>query len=384
MNNLVNYIKWRGDLSFSVSELNEVDALIFSELVYLDFSGYTEKSPLPLSEINKRYFQDKRDVIFKDNYIIKDFFNTVGKEITRLLKATGKCERFRNILVSDFEAFDCEDTPMQFGACTFHFDTDKIFVAFRGTDNSLNGWKEDCLIAVSESIPSQDKSAEYLDRIAKKYPHNTIYLGGHSKGGNLAIYSSAKAKSDIKSRIARIYNNDGPGFLKSFIESTEYKEISHKIIKYVPQSSFIGMLLECDEDYIIVKSESHSFWQHNPFSWRVAGKSFIHLDEDTKSIRFAEKNMKEWLEGMTTEEKTQIINSVFKIMAEGGKITFDDIRRAGIKNIPTMIKAFNQIDNKSKKSLVNGITLLARLSIKNGYDVNKPELKKKSDNNSTS
>ena len=143
------------------------------------------------------------------------------------------------------------------------------------------------------------------------------------------------------------------------------------------------MLLECDDDYIIVKSESHSFWQHNPFSWRVAGKSFIHLDEDTKSIRFAEKNMKEWLEGMTTEEKTQIINSVFKIMAEGGKITFDDIRRAGIKNIPTMIKAFNQIDNKSKKSLVNGITLLARLSIKNGYDVNKPELKKKSDNNST-
>lgn len=375
MNNLINYLKWRGDLNFSISPLNEVDALIFSELVYLDFSEYTKITSVALSSIKEQYFNDKRDVIFKDNYIIKDFYKTVGKEITMLLKASGKSDRFKNVHISDFEAYDCEDTPMQFGACTFHFDENKIFIAFRGTDNTLNGWKEDCLIAVSDNIPSQEKAVEYLEKIANKYPDSNIYLGGHSKGGNLAIYASAKAKADIKNRIEIIYNNDGPGFLKDFIESQDYKDISHKITKFVPQSSFIGMLLEHDEDYIIVKSESHSFWQHNPFSWDVVGKSFVHLDEDTKSIRFAEKNMKELLEGLTTEQKKQIIDSVFQIMAEGGKITFDDIRKEGIKNIPTMIKAFNQIDQESKKSLVNGISLLAKLSIKNGYEVNKIERK---------
>lgn len=373
MNNLANYIKWRGDLSFEISPLNEVDALIFSEIVYLDFSGYTEKSPLPLSDVSKLYDKDKREEYFS---------NIAANEIVKLLAQTGKCSRFKNVYVSDYEESDCENTPMQFGACTFLFDTDKIFVAFRGTDNTLNGWKEDCMIAVTDNIPSQLKAGAYLSRVAGKYPNCQIYLGGHSKGGNLAIYAAVNAFSEIKSRIERVYNNDGPGFSKEFIESEQYKEISDKISTFVPQSSFVGMLLEHDEDYIIVKSGSHSFWQHNAFSWNVVGKSFVHLDEDTKSIRFAEKNMKELIDGLNTEQKKQIIDSVFQIMAEGGNITFDDIRKAGIKNIPTMIKAFNKIDNESKKSLTEGIRLLAKLSIKNGYEVNKPEPKEKSNDKS--
>lgn len=377
MNNLINYLKWRGDLGFDISPLNEVDALIFSELVYLDFSGYTEKSQLPLSDINKLYFKEKRDVVFKDYYVFKDFYNTVGKEITKLLSESAKSNRLKNINVSDFAAYDCEDNPMQFGACTFHFDTDKLFIAYRGTDNTLNGWKEDCMIAITDNIPSQLNAAAYLSMVANKYPNSEIYLGGHSKGGNLAIYSAVNTFPEIKDRIIAVYNNDGPGFSKEFIESKQHKEIADRITTFVPQSSFVGMLLEHDEDYIIVKSASHSFWQHNAFSWNVVGTHFVHLDEDTKSIKFAEKNMKELIDGLTTEQKKQIIDSVFQIMAEGGKITFDDIRKAGIKNIPTMIKAFNKIDNESKKALTDGIALLAKLSIKNGYEINKPEPKGK-------
>lgn len=100
MNNLINYLKWRGDLGFDISPLNEVDALIFSELVYLDFSGYTEKSQLPLSDINKLYFKEKRDVVFKDYYVFKDFYNTVGKEITKLLSESAKSNRLNNLSVS--------------------------------------------------------------------------------------------------------------------------------------------------------------------------------------------------------------------------------------------------------------------------------------------
>ena len=168
MNNLINYLKWRGDLGFDISPLNEVDALIFSELVYLDFSGYTEKSQLPLSDINKLYFKENRDVVFKDYYVIKDFYNTVGKEITKLLSESAKSNRLKNIYVSDFAAYDCEDNPMQFGACTFHFDTDKLFIAYRGTDNTLNGWKEDCMIAITDNIPSQLNAAAYLSMVANK------------------------------------------------------------------------------------------------------------------------------------------------------------------------------------------------------------------------
>lgn len=370
MNNLINYVKWRGDLSFSASPINEVDALIFSELVYLDFSGYTEKEPVPISAVIKKYFKDKRNKVYKD-YIIKDFYMSIGKEITKLLAVTGHFERFSNILLAEYEEFVCETQPIQFAACTFQFEKDKIFVAFRGTDNTIYGWKEDCMIALSDNIPSQLKAAEYLCRVAAKYPDCKIYIGGHSKGGNLAIYSAVNADKSVKSRIERVYNNDGPGFSLSFIESDNYRELSSRITTFVPQSSFIGMLLEHDEDYIIVKSENHSFWQHNAFSWNVIGNSFVHLKEDTKDIRFAEKNMKELLAGLSTEEKKLIIDSLFQIMEEGGKVTFDDIRKAGIKNIPSMIKAFNKIDNESKKALSNGLTLLTRLSIKNRYEVSR-------------
>lgn len=369
MNNLANYIKWRGDLGFDISPLNEVDAIIFSELVYLDFSGYTEKTSLPLYKINNLYIKDKRE---------QNFYNIAAKDIVKLLAQSGSCDRFKNIAVSDYAAYDCDDNPMQFGACTFKFDADKIFVAFRGTDNTLIGWKEDCMIAVSNNIPSQLNAAAYLNMVANKYSDCEIYIGGHSKGGNLAIYAAVNAFAEIKGRIKAVYNNDGPGFSKEFIESAQYKEISDRINTFVPQSSFVGMLLEHDEDYIIVKSANHSFWQHDAFSWNVVGNHFIHLDEDTKSIRFAEKNMKELINGLTNEQKKQIIDSAFEIMAEGGKITFEDIRKAGIKNIPDMIKAFNKIDDNSKKALTDGITLLAKLSIKNGYEINKPESKPKS------
>ena len=369
MNNLANYIKWRGDLGFDISPLNEVDAIIFSELVYLDFSGYTEKTSLPLYKINNLYIKDKRE---------QNFYNMAAKDIVKLLAQSGSCDRFKNIAVSDYAAYDCDDNPMQFGACTFKFDADKIFVAFRGTDNTLTGWKEDCMIAVSDNIPSQLNAAAYLNMVANKYSDCEIYIGGHSKGGNLAIYAAVNAFTEIKDRIKAVYNNDGPGFSKEFIESAQYKEISDRINTFVPQSSFVGMLLEHDEDYIIVKSANHSFWQHDAFSWHVVGNHFIHLDEDTKSIRFAEKNMKELINGLTNEQKKQIIDSAFEIMAEGGKITFEDIRKAGIKNIPDMIKAFNKIDDNSKKALADGITLLAKLSIKNGYEINKHESKSKS------
>ena len=371
MYNIIDYIKWRGDIPFSQVGLNEVDNLIFSKLVYLDLSGIAEDAGNTIFDATRMYLLEQRDKEYIRN------FKYFAKEEIELLKTAVRSERFRSVRVAHYKEFNDVENPTQFCACVFEITDDCIFVCFRGTDYTFNGWKEDLMMTTKDVIPSQSMALEFFNRVIRKYyPTQKIYLGGHSKGGNMAVFSAAKCEKNIQDRIVKVYSNDGPGFSEEFFEAEGFQAINSRVLKIIPQASFVGMLFDKEENYIVVKSKKKSFWQHDAFNWAVMGGKFETLDYDTKSIRFADKNMKEFLAGLTIEQKELIAEALYDVITSDGKITFGDVRRAGVMNIPSMIKAWDRIDDESKKTIAEGVKMMAYLSLKNGYEVNFPDKKK--------
>lgn len=241
MPNIFDYLKWR-DIPIEKIEQNEVDNLILSRISYFPFDGILDKGEkITLKEAYDRYLRKKKKTHF------------LQKEDKELFEVISNSIRFKDIFISNYiNKVDLLEEK-QFSAITFFLPDDTIYVAFRGTDDTLVGWKEDLNMSYSEYIPAQEDAVKYLEDIARRNKLPLI-VGGHSKGGNLAIYASAFCKESIKSRIMRIYNNDGPGFSKNVVENKKYKNIVEKIYTYIPQTSIIGRLLNHEGKATIIKS----------------------------------------------------------------------------------------------------------------------------------
>lgn len=371
MYTIFDYIKWRGDISFKAVEVGEVDSLIFSELCYLDMFSIATSQGETLAQARAVYFEQERDRIYRK------CDKVLAKKTSKLLNMAAESVRFKDVVVRYYEENTSIEETMQFSATTYEIDSDNIFIAFRGTDYSLTGWKEDFTMCTLDVIPSQMKALEYTEKIAALYPNANIVIAGHSKGGNLAVYSAVNSSESVKTRISAVYNYDGPGFKESLLKTEKYLEISDRITTIIPRSSFIGMLFEHEEDFVIVNSKSVSFWQHDAFNWAVTGGSFVRLDEATKSIRFADKTMKGLINGLDDKQKEQLVDAIFDVMCSGNKTTFADIRKAGIKNVPSMVKAFDKLDGEVKKNVIHGVSLLLSQAIQSGYDVNVSDEHKK-------
>jgi len=181
----------------------------------------------------------------------------------------------------------------QFCAVTIFLNEDTAYIAFRGTDVTLVGWKEDFNMAFKSPVPSQEEAVRYVAEVAENFK-GKLLLGGHSKGGNLAVYVYAKLNRQLKDRIIKVYSHDGPGFKENAIDTLEL-ESSQKIVeKTVPQSSVIGMLLESQEQYSIVKSNRTGLLQHDPFSWVIEGDHFIFVERLTKNAKYMDKSLHNW------------------------------------------------------------------------------------------
>lgn len=324
MPDLFDYIAWRGDLTFSQDALNRVDALIFSALSYISFGGSIQERPeIPISlrEASEEFL---RNANAEDLCRVKTDMS--------LLMAAAESRRFGNALLLQYRSLLIPEEETQFAAVTFLLDDNSGFIAFRGTDYSLVGWKEDFNMTFQETIPAQRLALEYTTEIATKYPM-PLRLGGHSKGGNLAVFAGVKASPEIRRRIRRIYNNDGPGFTEYVMNDPAYKEMAPKIRTIIPQSSVIGMLLEHEEPYTIIKSKKIGLLQHDPYSWEVMGKDFIPMQEITADSHFLNLTIKKWLADMTIEERNEIVDTVFDLLAIGDvDNVFDIVQPKNIRN----------------------------------------------------
>lgn len=337
MTDLFDYIKWRGDLTFRQDPPNAVDALIFSALAYIRYTGILENS------FNSRVsLHDAAEELFA----IKDHTSRVRvKRDLELLKAAAASTRFSRCFLCRYMERSIPERETQFAAVSFLLDDGSAFLAFRGTDDTLMGWKEDFNMSFQDSVPSQRLALGYVKSFADDFLL-PLRLGGHSKGGNLAVFAGAGVSQEIQKRILAVYNNDGPGFSEQMTKGPGYIRIVPKIRTFVPQSSVIGMLLEHEEPYTVVRSNQVSLLQHEIYSWEIVGKNFVEMEEITADSRFLNLTIKNWIAEMSPEERNVLVDAMFDLLASGEVNSALDIFQ--LKNIRHYLKALSENGNMRK------------------------------------
>ena len=212
------------------------------------------------------------------------------------------------------------------------------------------GWKEDFNMCFTDEIPSQIEAAKYAAAVAKDLPMS-LRLGGHSKGGNLAIWAATHLSVEQQERILTVYNNDGPGFSEKFINCEMYRNIRSKIRSFVPESSIVGVLMEHDK-YKTIRSSNPLVLQHDPFSWVVLGTHFVYDDARSFSGRRFEKAINTWILSMSAKEREELVENVYDILVSSNAKTIDDIDKAKLKSFLCMHRTFREMGIKKQTQLM--------------------------------
>lgn len=349
MDDLHSYLKWRGDLSFAAASANEVDALIFSALSYIRFSDAVSSSvdsPICL--------RDAASALL----CLPDAAShcRVAADLS-LLRACAQTNRFGKVKILFYQDTFLPDEETQFSAVSFLLDDASAFLAFRGTDNTLVGWKEDFNMSFRDEIPAQRLALSYTKRFTAAYPL-PLRLCGHSKGGNLAVYAAAKSPPSVQKRILAIYNNDGPGFQKTMMTDPGYLAVIPRIHTYVPQSSVVGMLLEHEEPYRVVRSSASGIWQHDLYSWVLDGPHFLHLDALAADSRMIDRTVKAWLSGLSMNERNEIVDTVFDLIGSGdAKYAREILQPQNVRNYLRTLNADDQMRHMLFSELGNLISV---------------------------
>lgn len=348
MANILDYIEWRGDLSMSVDEFNDIDNLILSQLSYLNFEGIIpgeEGGSILLREAARKYLSDADETRTYTGLL-------VSPQTVTLLKKAAESARFSGIKLSKYVNKINEEEQKQFSAVTCLLEDNTVYVAYRGTDDTIVGWKEDFNMSFISPVPSQTEAVEYLEKTQRR-TYRKIRIGGHSKGGNLAVYASAFCNKNIQRRIIGIYNNDGPGFELSTIEKEGFRNIISVVKTIVPQSSIVGMLLEHEEDYVVIQSTQTGIFQHDAFSWQLVGRHFIELDSTDARSRRIDKAIKTWLNSLEKEEIERFVDELFNLITATGAKTLTDLTKDRGKNIGALLKALSDMDETTHKNLAH-------------------------------
>lgn len=366
MANVCDYVRWRGDLTLEQSEFNEIDNLILARFSYFPFDKIIRENEIAtIKELSRRFSnQDvtKLPILWKDD--------------VELFPLMGNSKRFGGMLATKYiNKIDAEQEK-QFSAITVLMPDDTIYVSYRGTDNTIVGWKEDFNMSFKSHIASQISAKQYLEEIAKEYPSSKIIIGGHSKGGNIAVYAATFASKDVKDRIINVYNNDGPGFCEDVIETTEYQEILPRVHTYIPQSSIIGRLMNHKEKYTIVESVQKGIMQHDLYSWQLLGKEFVTLKKLTNESEFIDKTIKDWLENVEPEKREQVIDAVFEILNTTEAQTMKELKANWFANAKTILGTYKNIDNDTKEMVWQTVNELLKVAKNNIFE----ELPKIADN----
>ncbi len=344
MNNIMNYLDWRGDLSFAQDPFNEVDNLILSALSYIDYDGivpfHLQEGSVVLSEIAQAAYDE---IDFEAPSTKNPFF----EDIPDLLLKAAATNRFGSLKLSCYINRLNYDDSEQFSAVVFTIHDQLHYIAFRGTDDNLVGWKEDFQMSFMDEVQAQKDAVEYTRYLLKDL-EGELYLGGHSKGGNLAVYVAASV-NEIQPRVLAVYSNDGPGFQENFLKSEGYHEILPKIHTFIPKSSVVGMLMEHLEDYVVVNSNQKGIMQHNAFSWEVLGKQFVYEAGVKKSSIILNQALRQWLNKITPEERAVFVEGLFEILYASGMNTISDITSEKRTAVNGMIKAYKNMSPETKK-----------------------------------
>lgn len=352
MADIFDYLHWRGDLRVEQDGFNEIDALVLARLSYAPF----DRIALHTADVPTAIWEAAGSLL-KAAGIEQA---VLWKHDIDLLRTLAKSERYRNMLLHSYVNQIEEDTQKQFSAITVQIGEKLNFVSFRGTDNTLVGWKEDFNMCFTCPVPAQKSAVEYLEAMASSLNGNLI-VGGHSKGGNLAVYAAAFCKPEIQKRIITVYNFDGPGFEKEVLSTAQYGQICGRIKTFIPQSSIVGLLLEHEEQYIIVKSiQKIGFLQHDLYSWTVERNHLCYLNHVTNSSKFLDHTLKGWVADMTPAQREELIDALYSIIQQTNAHTLRELGDNWFVNAKTIHASIKSLDEPTRNKIMQSLSLLVK------------------------
>jgi hypothetical protein len=358
MENIIEYVE-KNMQGMAAKGFNAVDSLVLSKLAYVRFEHI-------VPSLAERASAVRIGELLRAEMFGSMFLNMSELENNkRFLFALAASPRFRNIHMNHY--IDNSDTVMekQFAAVTFFLEDKTAYIAFRGTDSTFVGWKEDFNMAYISPVPSQEESVKYVNAVARRNPFTRVRIGGHSKGGNLAVYASIKCEPAVQKRIISVFNHDGPGFKDSILQSPAFFKIKDRIHTTLPESSLVGMLLQHHEDYLVIKSNRHGIMQHEPFSWIVENDDFCYVESIKNDAMIRSNTLNVWLNALTDEKRKLIVNVLFQVLETTDAETFQELSEDWYKSAVTILGAVKNIDPESKKFVLQTINALAKLSFKN-------------------
>ena len=349
MAGLLDYIAWRGDIPLDFDGFNEADAAVLARFSYVPFE-YFDRPPRDFTAISGLAGELANERLTREGrWKLRD---------RELLEAMAGSRRFGALEVGFFEDQFDEKLQTQFSAITVSLGPERHFLAFRGTDNTIVGWKEDLNMSYLCPIPGQESACIYARAVARVLPGELI-LGGHSKGGNLAAYAGAFCGEEVQRRIGAVYNFDGPGFFDDILESPGYRAICPKIHTFVPQFSVVGLLLGRDEQSRVVHSTENGLHQHDMYSWEILGSHFVELGTITGGSKFVDSALKGWIAQMTPEQFELFADTIYKIMADTNAHTLHEMRERWFDSAKSIVRSIGGLDEQTRRAVLECVKLLA-------------------------
>ncbi len=347
LKNIYDYLDYYGDVSFDEMCFQEVDSLIFSLLSYAKFESIVPKFKKDFISLKEACLQFLK--VHKKDYKKEDWLYPI---VYPIIERLSKSVRFQNVKCYHFVNYIDENG--QFGAVTFRFNG-ITYISYEGTDSSVVGWKEDLEMIYQYPIASQKKAVDYFNDTLNVFDR-MIYIGGHSKGGNLAMYAYLNGKSYYKGRVKQVYNFDGPGFFDDVLQTDAYQEMCTKLTTIVPSQSIVGMCLE-HIHVEAISSSSFSIMQHDASTWEVFGGKFVTCDLSKQSERL-NQNLKQYISDMNLEERKQFVETSFAVFEKSKITNIMQLKDFNIATLLSIMKEIKNIPSNTKRNFVAIIRLL--------------------------
>lgn len=351
MANIVDYLAWRGDISLEVSPWNELDGLLIAVLSYLNFHGVQDHRGWTLEEAKRI------DLLIEDGGASFE-----GRK--KVFEAMADSARFSGCRMHHFIARTDEELSMQFSAECLDLPDGTMCVAFRGTDNTLVGWREDFNMAYQTQVPAQAAAAYYLTKAAKE-TDGKIRLVGHSKGGNLAVYAASRATKKVQDQIESIWSYDGPGMNMEMARSKGFQRIQPKIHSYIPQTSVIGLLMEYYDPYTVVHSTVKGLEQHDPLTWQVYGRHFEELPSIDRNAKVVCDTLHECLTNSTPEQRAAFVEALFRMADNTNATKMSDILNEKFRSFRKMYGGRKDLDPETRRAFTRLIAQAVSLGFGN-------------------
>ena len=330
MSTIFDYLDYVAYDSIYDRPFKELDVLALTELTYLPFDRIVPQGDTTNIEVR---LSDAVELVDRTtDFIVTD-------QHLQLVDDLASSKRFKNIKLLNYVNEYDPDVQKQFAAMTYRLTMDVYLVVFRGTDDTLIGWKEDFHMTYMDHVPSQRRAASYLQNVMKEFPKGRFLVAGHSKGGNLATYACSYLPDQLSEQVHAIYCYDAPGLNKSIIKTEGYQRIAHLIHRFVPQGSIVGMMLEVPEPTTIVKSRAFGgFAQHDAFTWMVEKDGFVTLDQTSPDSQQTDETLKQWVRETSADERKKFFDTFFGIFLDAGITSINDLMN--LKNFSKIKEIF--------------------------------------------